>query len=209
MKYITIIFIALFFLVAGLVMSQKIKAVPERTPVQADPRGENEPPLVTVPQEKVNLPYPVKISIPAINVSADIEDVGLDDRQRMDVPKDFNNVGWYKLGYFPGERGSVVMAGHVDTKEGAPAVFSDVNKLKEGDEIIVKDSIDKTYKYIVVDKQLFPYDKVPLFTVFGANDYERLNLITCSGAFDEGKNNYSERLVVYAVKDDDLPEYRQ
>lgn len=199
------------FVVYGYVISQR---------VESSPKGKTEMPIVreeakvagiediNIQQDQsVELAYPSSISIQKINVEAPIEKVGLDQKERMDVPKDFGNVGWYKLGYFPGERGSVVMAGHVDRKNGDPAVFAQIKTLENGDEITVKDSQGKKLTYIVVDKQTYSYDKVPLLRVFGANDYRRLNLITCTGQFDTNSENYSNRLVVYAIQKEDLPIY--
>ncbi len=210
MKYFVIAFVTLFFVSYGYIVSQRGETLPIRGAVVTQVPQQNYPPdnVVTPSSKPVELPYPVRLSIETINVNADIEQVGLDKEKKMDVPKDFDNVGWYKLGYFPGERGSVVMAGHVDTETGKPAVFADIGKLEDGDKITITDSIGKKYTYVVVDKQLFDYDKVPLFRVFGANDYERLNLITCAGTFDSNNENYSDRLVVYAIREEELPEYR-
>jgi sortase (surface protein transpeptidase) len=56
----------------------------------------------------------------------------------LDVPKDPDNVGWYKPGTLPGAHGNAVFAGHVDDLT-SPAVFYDLHKLVNGDKIIVKD----------------------------------------------------------------------
>src|SRR5438105_1055108 len=52
---------------------------------------------------------PVSLSIPKIHVLANIEQVGLDKQNRMDVPKQTYNAGWYKFGFKPGETGSAVL----------------------------------------------------------------------------------------------------
>ncbi len=209
MKYFVLAFVILFFVLYGFLISQRGETLPIRgaNAIQRPPQTYPPDNVTTSDAESVELPYPVTISINKINVKANIEHVGLDEEKKMDVPKDYDNVGWYTLGYFPGERGSVVMAGHVDTEAGDPAVFANIGKLTAGDTIVVKDSINKQYTYVVVDKQVFAYDKVPLLRVFGSTDFERLNLITCTGTFDEGEENYSERLVVYAIDEEHLPEY--
>jgi sortase (surface protein transpeptidase) len=81
---------------------------------------------------------PATIEIPAINVNTSIEHVGTLKDGRMDVPKDPDNVGWYKPGTLPGAHGNAVLAGHVDDLT-SPAVFYDLHKLVNGDKIIVKD----------------------------------------------------------------------
>ena len=45
----------------------------------------------------------------------------------------------------------------------------------------------------------YPAAQVPLDRVFAAKDAAYLNLITCTGEWNKGKQEYAERLVVYAV----------
>ncbi len=157
------------------------------------PAPGNEPPIAAVISE------PQTISIPRINVTADVESVGQDAEGKMDVPKGVFNVGWYNLGFKPGEKGSAVMAGHLDTITGAPAVFYNIGQLQAGDEVMVTDKNGKTLNFTVTGVQSYAFDKVPLQEVFASTDKPRLNLITCVGTWDVGSRNYSERLVVYTV----------
>lgn len=148
-----------------------------------------------IPQEQIAEPQ--NLSIPKINVSAAVESVGQDSEGKMDVPKDVFNVGWYSLGTKPGEKGSAVMAGHLDTVTGAPAVFYYINQLIAGDIVIVTDKNGKDLTFEVTNVQSYQYDQAPLQEIFASNDKPRLNLITCAGAWNVGNRNYSNRLVVY------------
>lgn len=148
--------------------------------------------------KSVVISNPQTLSIPKLNVTTHIEHVGLDSKNRMDVPKDYQNVAWYELGYTPGETGSVVLAGHYDTPQGTPGVFYDLRTLEEGDEIIVEGD-NKSLTYVVTRSASYPFDQVPLNEVFDSRDKKRLNLITCEGVFDSTAQNYSDRFVVYAV----------
>jgi sortase A len=142
---------------------------------------------------------PVSFSIPKLGIeNANIESVGLDKENKMDIPKKDQDVAWYNLGAKPGEAGNAVMAGHLDTKTGAPAVFYEINKLKPGDELSVKDKDGKIYKYAVIEVKTYELDEFPLEEVFGAGDKPRLNLITCEGNYDKSSKLYSQRLVVYS-----------
>src|SRR5689334_11865216 len=42
---------------------------------------------------------PKTFAIPALNVSAAVEEVGMDKEGRMDIPKTWQDVAWYNLGY--------------------------------------------------------------------------------------------------------------
>jgi sortase (surface protein transpeptidase) len=55
----------------------------------------------------------------------------------MDAPKGPNDVVLFDPGPNPGEEGSVVIAGHYGWKNGIPAAFDNLNKLKEGDNIYI------------------------------------------------------------------------
>lgn len=140
---------------------------------------------------------PRVLVIPKINVMAAVEEVGLDDEGKMDVPQDVFGVGWYNLGFKPGERGNAVIAGHLDSTTG-PAVFYDLDLLETGDKLIVTNSAGRDLTFVVTGKASFAFDQFPLEEVFGANDKNRLNLITCGGIFDRSTKNYSQRLVVYS-----------
>ncbi|MCL5784228.1 MAG: sortase [Patescibacteria group bacterium] len=141
---------------------------------------------------------PQTLSIPKLGVNAAVESVGQDRSGRMDVPTGVDNVGWYSLGYKPGEKGNAVIDGHLDAVTGAPAVFYYLDRLQPGDQVIVTDKNGKDLTFEVTVSQSYPFDQVPLQEIFGSNDKSRLNLITCTGVWNSGARNYSNRLVVYA-----------
>lgn len=142
---------------------------------------------------------PVQLRIPAIGVDAYIEHVGLTEDLAMGVPSKTENVAWYKLGYRPGERGTAVIAGHLDTVTGAPAVFWRLESLEPGDEITVRGLDGIRRRFIVESRARYLYDEAPVQRIFGPAEAPRLALITCQGAWDRANRNYSHRVVVYAT----------
>lgn len=147
-------------------------------------------------QNKVAVPQ--TFSIPKLRINAQVEAVGMDPQGRMDVPEKNQDVAWYKLGSKPGEKGSAVIAGHLDTVTGAPAVFYYLSKLTPGDEILVADENNKQYKFKVTNTKIYDYNDMPLNEIFASFDKGRLNLITCNGTFDRSSKNYSKRMVVFS-----------
>lgn len=139
---------------------------------------------------------PVRLVIPAINVNADIVQLGVTVSGAMDVPSNAVDVGWFKLGYRPGEKGSAVVSGHFDGKNGEPAVFTDLHKLKKGDKLFIEDDTGKSIIFIVRESRI--YDPGYAEEVFSTNDNAHLNLITCDGVWDGMKKSYSKRLVIFA-----------
>lgn len=149
-------------------------------------------------QETAPLPgLPVKVKIPSINIDTEIESVANDAKGRMDIPKDDMNTAWYNPGYRPGMDGNAVLAGHFDKKDGSPAVFWDLEKLSEGDEIIVTDDKGKEWKFKVTKAHKHANKDFPLETVFGPATEPMLNLITCDGEWTE-ETGYKDRYVVYS-----------
>jgi sortase A len=148
------------------------------------------------PTPEIIYKTPIIIRIPSIDVDTYIESVGLDNESKMDVPQEAMNVGWYNLGFKPGEKGSAVIAGHLDKIDGSPAVFWNLSKIQLGDAINVMDEDGKEFRYVVTDKKEYEAKDVPLQEVFNSTDKARLNLITCAGSYKE--KSYSHRTVVYA-----------
>ena len=178
----------------SLVKSGEINSVPV---VTNSPSPTTENVLQVKPQSNIN--FPSTFSIPKLGIeNVIVESVGLDKEGKMDIPKDADNVAWYNLGARPGERGNAVMAGHLDKKDGSPAVFYEVSKLKPGDEISTTDKDGVKQTFIVKEVKTYELAQFPLEEVFGAGDKARLNLITCEGTYDKSSQLYSHRLVVYS-----------
>lgn len=141
---------------------------------------------------------PVSLNIPRLGIRANIESVGLDKKGNMDVPKNVFDVAWYNLGYRPGETGNAVIAGHLDTKTGAPAVFYNISRLIPGDTLEITDNRNIKYIYKVRSLVSYPYNQFPVKTVFGSSNKRMLNLITCAGTWNSAEVSYTNRLVVFS-----------
>jgi LPXTG-site transpeptidase (sortase) family protein len=134
--------------------------------------------------------------VPSIRIKAKIEAVGLATNDKMNVPANAKNAGWYKLGVKPGESGNAVLAGHLNTFTRSAGVFKKLNKLKAGDDVFVTDGQNKLH-FKVSHTEVYDTDSAPLGDVFGSADGAHLNLITCAGDWDNKLRQYTQRLVVY------------
>ena len=201
MKKLLAVTLLLGIAIAGLFAQRSLlqmaakKGVISSTDHQAI-QGPNIPTTTPTPASTVSIPR--TISIPAIGINTAVETVAMDAQGRMDVPRDVNDTAWYSLGARPGEKGSAVIDGHLDTVTGAPAVFWNLKKLQTGDTISVTDMKGQTYTFTITKVINYPYDQVPLQQIFATNDKPRLNLITCGGTWNRAAHNYQERTVVYA-----------
>ncbi len=153
--------------------------------------------ILGIEAHKIVRPVPRRLQIPSINVDAFVEQVGFNSDGEMDVPAKTNDVGWYEPGPAPGERGSSVMTGHFNGENGRSGVFSNLDKLEKGDQIVTTDDAGRDITFIVRESRT--YNPGYAEEVFSASDNGiHLNLITCDGAWDEVKESYSKRLVIFA-----------
>ena len=141
---------------------------------------------------------PARLTIPSINVDANIIYVGLDSKGAVDTPKGPSEVAWFQLGPRPGSNGSSVITGHFGPwQTGASSVFDNLHKLKPGDKIYVKDDTGESHGFEVTESRLYnPSESVN--DIFNKNDGVYLNLITCSGDWLKDQKTYTQRLVVFA-----------
>jgi LPXTG-site transpeptidase (sortase) family protein len=140
---------------------------------------------------------PIRLTIPKINVDADIKYVGLTPQGAMAVPAGPMDTAWFDLGPYPGEDGSAVIAGHEGWKDGIQAVFDDLYQLHIGDKVYVEDKKGTITTFVV--RSIETYDQNGNASdVFSSNDGKaHLNLITCEGTWNAAQKSYSNRLVVF------------
>ncbi len=150
--------------------------------------------------QPVSAGFPVRLVIPAINVNAAIEYVGVTPQGAMAVPACPTDTAWFDLGPRPGEKGSAVIAGHEGWKDGIWAVFDDLNKLRPGDKIYVEDQGGVTVTFVVNGSRIYDQNG-DASDIFNSNDgMAHLNLITCEGTWNADKKSYSNRLVVFTTE---------
>lgn len=139
---------------------------------------------------------PVRISIPAIDVAARVDDLGLQNDRTVEVPDDPKRTGWYRLGPTPGQPGSAVILGHVDSTAGS-AVFGRLRELRPGDLVIVKAADGASSTFRVIRLSTYPNEDFPAEKVYAAPGPERrLNLVTCGGKYTRA-TGHQANLVVY------------
>lgn len=141
----------------------------------------------------------INLKIPKIGVDAQVEYVGLTSEGSMDAPEGPDNVGLFSMGVSPGEVGSAVMDGHSGWKDGKQAVFDNLDKLEKGDQIFVENDKKEIFTFSVQEIRTYDPDAdVP--QVFDSSDGgSHLNLITCTGAWNEATKSHSKRLVVFTT----------
>lgn len=141
----------------------------------------------------------MRLLIPEIAVDAPFTDLAIGDKGQLQPPPagDTNLVGWYAKGVSPGEKGTSIIAGHVDTKTSA-AVFARLDQLDKGDKFQVRRADGRSATFVVDGLETFAKDEFPSDRVYGDADRPEVRLITCAGDYDHKVKDYTDNLVVFA-----------
>jgi hypothetical protein len=139
---------------------------------------------------------PTQLTIPVISLSVSLGALGLNSDGTVQVPTDIQQPGWYRLGPSPGEIGSAVILGHVDSHQG-PAVFFNLRALVAGDPVDVSLADGVTAEFKVTSVATYLKANFPDQAVYTSHGYSALQLITCGGAFDSQTGHYLSNIVVY------------
>lgn len=192
--------VALLVLAVSLVGGNDTSADSSGPPLPAQP-GTSAPPASPASPAGRALPRakPERLLIPEISVDAPFTDLAIGKNGQLKPPPaaDTNLVGWYAGGVSPGEKGTSVIAGHVDTKTSA-AVFARLDRLNEGDVFKVERADGRTASFTVDSLETFEKDDFPSERVYGDADRPEVRLITCAGDYDHKVKDYTDNLVVFA-----------
>ncbi|MFJ8402371.1 class F sortase [Streptomyces microflavus] len=202
-RRVPLVAIAALLLTGGLLLALGTARQQPAPPPAADkgtrPTAPHSPTPPTEPRTTALPPSrPVSITIPSIEVTSDLEQLGLGKNRAMETPKDPAKAGWYRPGATPGAIGPSVIAGHV-TWDGSPAVFFELTELEPGDRIEVRRADGRTAVFTVDRTATYPKDDFPTVEVYRNLDHAGLRLITCGGSFSQKNSRYADNVVVYAT----------
>lgn len=160
--------------------------------------------IAYIPSDAIPLdtssPHPITISIPSINVSASVQKVGITHDNKIAVPTNFTDVGWYKKSAMPGSVGNVIMDGHVNNGLAFPAVFSRLEDLTAGDSIFITMSDGAVIEYTMRESASYSKDEKNIGRLLVNKQEKLLRLITCTGTWLPSQRTHDQRLVITAVQ---------
>jgi hypothetical protein len=141
---------------------------------------------------------PVSLVIPAIDVRSKLIRLGVTARGTLQVPSSTSVAGWYTGSPRPGDVGSSIIAGHIDSVQG-PGVFFRLSLLRPGDLVYVRQAGGRLATFRVTSVSSYPKDHFPTATVYGPAPDAELRLITCGGLFDYATGSYLSNVVAYTT----------
>lgn len=149
------------------------------------------------PHEPVPFARPARLHVPALGINVSIGSLGLNSDGTAQVPATAAATGWYRFGPAPGQRGSAVILGHVDSYRG-PGVFFSLRTLQPGEHIGVDLANKQHLVFVITSVQMFSKSHFPAFAVYGSHGYSGLQLVTCGGRFDTVTHSYVSNIVVFS-----------
>jgi len=137
------------------------------------------------------------LRIPAIGLAVFLgPSLGLDLDGSVQVPDGTQQPAWFRLGPSPGQIGSAVILGHVDSTAG-PGAFFQLRTLAAGDLVEVGLSDGVTAQFTVNSVAQYSKLAFPAQRVYGSHGSSALQLVTCGGVFDHQTGSYLSNIVVY------------
>lgn len=171
--------------------------VPDAHAVVSD---ETAKPVETAPPAdatyRVPADQPRSISLPDIGARGFVQKVGLTAKGAVVAPTNIAFAGWYAGSARPGDEGVALVDGHVQGQYN-PGIFKRLAQLAAGSRFSVEFGDGSQRQFEVVRVDSYPVEnagKHMLQPVAGIA--RQLNLITCDGPYDAGKQQYANRALV-------------
>ncbi len=182
-------------------ISEKVSA--QNNVQSSDEISEDEPSDEEKRSYSVSPDHPRMIYIPSINVNSRVKQVGVNAEGQLDVPGNVFDTAWYKESAIPGTLGgSTVIDGHVSgpTQKGA---FYNLKNVKDGDKITIEKGNGNKINYKVKKVEIVETSKVDMANILvpltpGSHG---LNLISCTGKYNEQSKDFEQRVLVFAKID--------
>jgi sortase (surface protein transpeptidase) len=148
----------------------------------------------------------LRLKIPRFEVDSEIEPIGLTDDNRLEVPEDPYDTGWYDIYAKPGFGGNALFSAHVDYYPDIRGPFYNLKYLEGGDEIVVVMEDGTEYTYSVFSYKRYDASTIPMGDIIWPSTRpegeEWITLITCGGRFQsltpDGPGDYLDRDVIVA-----------
>jgi Sortase family. len=151
---------------------------------------------VAYPDYRVADDMPRILTVPSLNLTARVSEVGLTSANKIDVPGDASFAGWYNGSAKLGDIGASFLTGHYNGVD-AGGIFDSLNRIESGATITVEMGDGAKYNYEVINIENHPIAQVDMSKALSTSEgvVEGLNIMTCQGTWSGA--GFSHRLTVY------------
>lgn len=118
----------------------------------------------------------------------------------MELPPDPATIGWYRFGpSTTDQHGSVVLGGHIDSKQYGVGPLVRLRKVRPGDVATIRLNDKSVKQYRIQTVEDITKSSLALNKVFDRDGTPLLRIITCGGPYDHNGGGYRDNLVVTAA----------
>jgi hypothetical protein len=174
-----------------------LQAAPVAPPAPVAAPQDSPPPRAVAP---TSTSAPTRVRVPSIAAESSLVPVGLDARNRVDVPPVSQpmQAAWFSRSPTPGAVGPAVVLGHVNGN-GRRGVFADLARVRPGQEVEVDRGDGRTAVFTVYRVTTVPKSAFPTTEVYGNTPDAQIRLVTCGGELDESQHSYLSNVIVYGT----------
>jgi Sortase domain len=140
---------------------------------------------------------PLRVRLDRLGLDLAVVPMGVADDGQMALPERLDEVGWYRFGPRPGEVGSAVLAGHVDSRRYGVGPLARLRDAAVGDDVVVTTTAAEQ-AFTVTEVRSISKAEVPLQEVFRREGVPVLRMLTCGGPYSPNAG-YSDNVVLTAV----------
>ncbi|WP_350278821.1 class F sortase [Kribbella sp. HUAS MG21] len=146
------------------------------------------------------VPRPNRLQIDSAQLDLQVEAVGVAADGQMELPPNPSVVGWYKFGPAPVDgKGSVVLGGHLDSKEWGAGPLVKLRAVRPGDTLALRSTDGTVTRYRVRTVEVIPKSRLAVSELFDRDGPSRLRLVTCGGPYDRNGGGYRDNVVLTAA----------
>ncbi|MET3810684.1 class F sortase [Arthrobacter sp. UYEF3] len=156
-------------------------------------------PAPAAPDGALPASVPVKVEVPAIGINSALLPLGKQANGELQTPSGEPGApgAWYRDSPTPGQTGSSIILGHVNTTTSDFGLFYRLHELTPGQSITLTRA-DHTAAVFTVDRvDVYHKAAFPTVEVYRNADRPEVRLITCGG-YDPATGEYRDNTVVYA-----------
>jgi len=154
--------------------------------------------ITSLPQQPPSAQYhdlgEIYLEVPTLNLNAPLTGVPL-KKGGWDLTWLKDQIGYLEGTTYPTTAGNTGLTAHVYNADGKPGLFVDLEKMKWGDKVILRDG-DMYYIYEVREVRLVAAEEVSVLK--HKDKYAWVTLLTCKG-YSEAERVYGKRVAVQAV----------
>ena len=140
----------------------------------------------------------MRVAIPSIGVASALDRLRRAPDKTVQEPTRWAVAGWHAAGTRPGDPGSAVILGHVDSKRGL-AVFFRLRELRPGDTVTIGRADGSSVRFVVQRTEQYPRTGSRPTRCTTPRSPPALRLVTCGGDFDATAGHYRSNLIVFAT----------